>query len=139
MQLIRIYACGLGSQFFIYLRYALIYLGLIQIQPTDLGAVVYTVCPTYSSSLSGPPTISIALSILDMEYLLDQNRITFDAVYQNKSMTGFCFTLELMRRQDLVSVLMTYLTVDPAFTEPFSIAFFRVVRIHLCRIIHKIH
>ena len=88
----------------------------MDLNPIGFGYLYTTYCKTYPSSLSGPPTFSVALSILDLEYWLDQRLISIDAVYKNKTDTQFCFTLELSNGEDLVNMKMGYLTVDPAFT-----------------------
>lgn len=91
--------------------------------PGISGIFNETVPVTYANALSATPTKSIALGLIDFDFKINTEIFFKMTMLGNKTATGFWFWITSTRGSDILTLKINYLTVDPSFNEPFSIAY----------------
>ena len=83
---------------------------------------------TYSSALTAAPTRVVALGIVDFKFSLSDSNMFIYVVNVGMSQTGFIMNVQVnVDTYFLAPMKISYLTVDPSFTQPFSVNYFTVV------------
>lgn len=87
-----------------------------------MKSALYTV--TYSQPLTATPTREVILALPNLEFKMGKSRMYLWIELYDQTASQFRFSLDTAAATDITNLVISYLSVDPAFTSSFSCSYF---------------
>ena len=92
--------------------------------PTTSASLYDYISVTYTTPLSSFPSRSVCQGLVDYDFILDTSTFYMALSLDTYSQTGFVSVLQAFTGSRIANLKVSYLTVDPLFTDSFSISQF---------------
>lgn len=95
--------------------------------PSSSGPITDTGTYTYATPLTAVPTRGVIFGIVNLDLQVTNPDLILSIINTNRYQTGFDYSVDSNNGTYISTLLLSFLTVDPSFTQPFSITYFSPV------------